>query len=103
MNATEKDELIDSFMCSLKNKNQKVPIHTLDALKRYVEHGIPPGGFLIAVLSNDLKRAFSRADDINIANMYAIVKYIYNNIPSKAWGSPERVSEWINSFKKTKA
>ena len=76
-------------------QKQEVPELTLGALNRYVSEGIPPGSFLIALLCNDLKAAFSRADDINIANMYAIVKYCYNNIPSRCWGSPEATEEWL--------
>lgn len=38
----------------------------LDGLKRYVEHHTPTGGFLRAVLENDLREACARADDENV-------------------------------------
>jgi len=78
-----------------KNQAQIVPQHTLEGLNRYVTEGIPPGSFLTAVLSNDLKNAFGQADDMNIANMFAIVKHCYSNIPAACWGSPEDVEAWI--------
>jgi hypothetical protein len=69
---------------------------TLDSIKRYVDDRVKPGGFLMAVLSNDLCEAFSRADDDNAKAMHEIVRYIYNEIPSSAWGSPEKVYAWLH-------
>ena len=78
-----------------RNQAQVVPKHTLESLNRYVYDKIPPGSFLTAVLLNDLKGAFGKADDMNIANMYAILKHCYNNIPIDCWGSPENVAAWL--------
>jgi len=69
----------------------------LGALERYLNHGIMPGGFMTAVLENNLKEAFARADDTNIENMKNIVGYVYNNIPSDSWGSREAVNAWLES------
>lgn len=88
-------EFYDAFK---KNQAQKVPEHKLGALNRYIENGIRPGSFLTAVLSNDLMQAFKQADDLNIANMFAIVKHLYNEIPIAAWGSYEKVRAWIKLF-----
>jgi hypothetical protein len=74
-----------------------IPQYTLDSLTRYVEHGIPPGSFLCAVLENNLVRAVGRADRENLAALPEIVKYIYNELPSTCWGSPARVNEYIES------
>jgi hypothetical protein len=74
-----------------------IPHDTMESLRLYVERRIPPGGFLLAVLSNDLMAAFSRADERNIAAMFDIVYYIYNKIPAACWGSPERVREWLQN------
>ncbi len=73
-----------------------VPQHAKEALDRYVEDHIPPGGFLLAVLSNDLSGAVGRADSINREHLSDIVKYCYNKIPSSCWGSPEAVDRWLN-------
>ena len=69
------------------------------ALERYLNHGIMPGSFMTAVLENNLREAFGRADIDNEANLKNIVGYIYNHLPSNSWGSPERVCEYLNSLK----
>ena len=72
----------------------KVPEHIQGAFDRWVSHGIHPGGFVTAVLENDLKGAFGRADAINLAHLQEIVMYCYWEIPSTCWGSPEKVATW---------
>lgn len=72
-----------------------IPNRTIDALDRYVEQRIPTGGFLQAVLENDLVAAVSRADDQNRQALADIVQYIYNNLPLACWGSPESVKTWL--------
>jgi len=96
----EHQEWAEIEHCYARNQQQAVPAHTLEAIENYIKHGIPPGSFLRAVLSNQLKEAFSRADDMNIANMYAIVKYLYNEVPGDSWGSPDEVESWLKSFKR---
>ena len=66
-------------------------------LGRYVKDKIPTGGFLEAVLSNDLVGAVGRADSENIQRIPEIVKYIYNNLPSNCWGDTETVTKWLNN------
>lgn len=65
------------------------------ALERYVQMRLPVGGFLTALLANDLKEACGRADDNNLHNLPALVAYCYNHIPAHAWGSYERVAAWL--------
>ena len=67
----------------------------LDGLKRYVEHHIPTGDFLKAVLENDLTEAVARADDENQRVIPIYVSWLYNEAPSKCWGSPEAVRAWL--------
>jgi hypothetical protein len=58
-----------------------IPEMTRGSIMRYVEHGIQPGGFLTAVLSNDLYNATGRADRENLAALPAIVRWFANNCP----------------------
>lgn len=67
----------------------------IQALERYVQMRCPVGGFLTALLANDLKEACGRADDDNLHNLPALVAYVYNHIPAHAWGSYERVAAWL--------
>ena len=68
---------------------------TLDDLNRYVEHRVPTGGFLTAVLENNLLEAVGRAGHDNIRDLVEIVSHVYNNMPSSCWGSPAKVKAWL--------
>jgi len=65
----------------------------------YVNQGISTGSFLRAVLMNDLRMAFAFADDYNKSHMDEIVKYVEEHVPVQAWGSAEKVTLWLDSFK----
>jgi len=68
---------------------------TLTSINNYVVHGIPTGGFLRAVLANDLMESMGRADIDNRRDLFEIVSYIYNSVPSDCHGSYELVDAWI--------
>ena len=72
-----------------------IPRHTLGGIKRYVENRIPPGGFLTAVLENNLRKSFGQADKANREALFEIVCHCYNKLPSICWGSPEKVKNWL--------
>ena len=72
-----------------------IPEHLKGALDRYVNHRIRPGGFLEAVLSNDLFEAMARADVVSRECLFDICKYIYNELPGDCWGSRGRVERWL--------
>jgi len=74
-----------------------IPAHTKAALDRYVEHKMLPGGFLMAVLSNDLFGAVGRADSENLAALPDIVKYVYNHMPADSWGSVDKVYKFVET------
>lgn len=65
-----------------------VPEHTRETLRMYVEEGYDPGGFVTAVLCNDLMGAVSRADSTNIRYLRDIAMFVYNRVPSRAYGGP---------------
>jgi len=75
----------------------RVPEHMQADARAYVEEGKPPGGFLMAVLCNDLMGAFSRADGTNEAHMKEWTMWLFNDAPSICWGDEETVNEWIES------
>jgi hypothetical protein len=68
------------------------------AVFRYIEHGVGPGDFLTGVICNDLKRAFAHADQANTDAMGDWVKFFYNEVQSEAWGSPEKMKDWLDAF-----
>ena len=71
-----------------------LPPYMWDGLDRYMTHGILPGSFLTAVLSNDLKEAVARADENNQRSLVNWVGFLYNTAPTACWGSPERFENW---------
>ena len=74
-----------------------IPNHTKESLDRYVNHKIMPGGFLQAVLTNDLFGAIGQADRENRAALADICIYIYNELPGNCWGSKDIVWKWVES------
>ena len=47
------------------------------------------------MLSNDLFGALQRADHETERAMPAIVRWVYNELPGNAWGSPAAVDAWL--------
>ncbi len=78
------------------------PEDVKESLQRYVDEGCPTGGFLLAVLENNLCEAFGRADENNLCAMFEIVSYIYNNLPGSCWGSKTKVNTWLETKAKEK-
>ena len=73
----------------------RIPAATLQGLRNYIEHKIPTGGFLKAVLQNDLFSAFSRADPGNRAALGDIVMFMVNEAPRNCWGDREAVNAYM--------
>lgn len=73
----------------------KLPVHMVQGAKNYIEDGIPPGGFLTAVLENDLVGSFATADGVNQEAMFTWAEFLHNEAPIAAWGSREAVLRWI--------
>jgi hypothetical protein len=67
----------------------------IGALRRYQDHQLDPGGFLRAVLSNDLVEAVNRGDAESLQSLPAITRHVYSNLPSNIWGSKERVQNYF--------
>lgn len=72
----------------------QLPEHMRDGMYRWIEHGIKPGGFGVAVLENDLVGAFGRADMTNIRCMKDWANWLYNRAPADCWGSKAAVNKW---------
>ena len=75
--------------------NDGIPEHIRDSFERYLMHGLEPGGFVTAVLANDLFLAVSRADAINVTKIPHIALWVYHNMPAGSIGSYDIVRDWI--------
>ena len=75
-------------------KNE-IPKRTLRSLELYRDERVPTGGFLRAVLANDLSGAITRADADNLPALQTIVFWINWEIPASSWGSYGAVDDWL--------
>ena len=66
-----------------------------ESLENYVMHGLQPGGFLTAVIANDLFRAVSRADHWSQKDLYKIAFEVSLHMPVHGCGSYDAVRDWI--------
>lgn len=84
-------DLMDEDVFNIKS----LPEHMQDGVTRYLEHGIEPGSFMLAVLRNDLVGAFGAADQVNASQMATWASWLYNDCPAGAWGSDAKVADWM--------
>jgi len=71
------------------------PSQVRDELKRYQEHRMHTGGFLKAVLCDELQSAIVRADPSNLRDLKEIVTFIYHEMDPLSNGSREKVKAWL--------
>jgi len=79
----------------------EIPERILAGLVRYGRHGVPTGGFLNEVLSNNLRESIVRADKDSLAALRDIVLFVHNEMPGGCHGSPEKVKAWIKKACRT--
>lgn len=84
------------MIMSTESKGAYIGGDNIAAIKRYKEHQILPGGFLMAVLEGDLYSAACRADMNNQSKIFSITKYIVETLPPESYGSVKKVSAWLN-------
>jgi len=77
-----------------------IPERMRGAIVRYIFEGSIPGGFLKAIITNDLKNAVGRADDENLAILNRYIVFFYNHAPAGCWGGPEQFENWVKRFNK---
>lgn len=66
-----------------------------DPIFNYLVHGWDPGSFFSAVMANDFRRAVQTSHPANtVTAMKALVGWMGDNMPIKAWGDYEKVREW---------
>ena len=72
-----------------------VPSRLIVSLNNYVDHGMPVGDFLTAVLANDLKEALTRADPDNRELLFQIAMWVHWEVPNNCCGSRSKVKKHI--------
>ncbi len=71
---------------------KEVPVNLHDGLLNYILFGVAPGGFLSAVLINNLFAAYDRSD--NAAQIEKVVRFLQNDAPNACYGSPIIFQRW---------
>jgi hypothetical protein len=71
-----------------------IPEHLREGFNNWLCHGIEPGSFLRAVLTNDLVGAVVRADEVSLANLRPIVQFLLDQAPEGSFGSPRVLRDW---------
>ncbi len=64
----------------------RIPAHLHDGMIEWAINAQRPGGFLSAVISNDLFQSFATADPQSAEALGGIVKWFYNSAPSRCHG-----------------
>ena len=79
--------------CGMNYEN--IPPLVMAAMKRYVDRHTKSGGFLTAVICNNLTDAVFRADKETYRALRDIVGWFWNVAPSDCWGSKEKMETWL--------
>jgi hypothetical protein len=99
MRSVRRDEELEQLN---HNQEHNIPRRTKDTIDNYVLKGWKPGGFVHAMLANDLKGACGAADSINRRYIFEICSYIYNHTPYQSQGSYQAVDEWLEMHRENK-
>lgn len=75
-----------------------IPHHCRDGMRLYIEQRHPVGGFLTAILSNQVEYAKTKADDVNRHHIDAYFELLKTQAPAECWGSPEAVTKWLAGY-----
>jgi ribosomal protein L40E len=92
---TAREELVAQIVGGLAAST--VPEHLRAGLVRYFADGILPGGFLQAVLCNDLREAIARAAPGAVSALEPLVTFLEHHAPAIAWSSRDRVLAWTTT------
>tara|TARA_R100001086_G_scaffold117964_1_gene60611 strand:+ start:262 stop:549 length:288 start_codon:yes stop_codon:yes gene_type:complete len=88
-------------MIDITTKYPTAPIRILEAISDYAENRTPRGGFVTAVLENNLSLAVHRADPESLKGLVDIVRFVHWEIPAPCHGSKEIVEAWLEGTGKT--
>lgn len=71
-----------------------LPRQSWDGLQQYITIGRPTGEFLYYVLTNNLMKAVTKADDLNIQRLKDYAIFLDSCAPVGCYGSVAAVEEW---------
>ena len=78
----------------------RVPQHLRPGLELYVFQGVEPGGFLCAMIDQDLGEVLGRAGDTLILyDLKKVQEFFFNFCPAQCWGSKNKRKMWQAAFR----
>ena len=66
-----------------------------EAIFGYLVYGWEPGGFLTAVMANDLYRAATVSDIANVDNLAYVAKFVVYALPQACYGNYDQIKNWL--------
>lgn len=84
-------------MLVFKDNYAQFPEHMKETISKYVEHGVPVGGFLEAVITDNLRDAVFKADSSNLPLLRDYLLFFRWETPPQCHGSVENYKNWIAS------
>lgn len=73
-----------------------IPVNLHAGLSRYLLDGIRPGGYLTAVITNNLRQSVHlAAEPVTPEHTAAIIRFLEMNAPGPSWGSVEKMEKWL--------
>lgn len=88
-------QVIDRLAFHLGPRDGKIDPKMRSAMIAYARDHKAAGDFVMACFRNDLVQAATRADPSNLVALPAIMRFIYNELPSICWGSEAKVDAWL--------
>lgn len=73
------------------------PDYMIAGVQRYLAYGEPVGGYLTALFEGRCFDAVCNADGENLASFAYQAKWIAQHAPTGAFGSPAKVTAWIEA------
>lgn len=74
------------------------PPHLQQSITEFVTFGRPTGGFLRAVIENDLLESVARADPQNVVLLPHVAQFVRENVPASLLGSAEAYDRHVESM-----
>lgn len=74
---------------------ENLPSFARGPMRRWIENGFHPGGFLWSVLTNDLKGVVADGVAESLGSLVLIVRWLNEHAPDPCWGSKDKAWTWL--------
>jgi hypothetical protein len=95
VNRHQRGYFMEEKSANPQSQYRQIPAATRYAVARYLLNGLQPGGFLSAVLRNQLRESMARADADNRRNLQLLLGFLFNEVPDCAHGQSDSIDKWL--------